>query len=78
LSNSLGTVSDGYAIVSGAKESYSPTTNLASVSYVPTGFTVTLLNGRLPSNDVRKIVIETQEDTFGFEQCLATGDCTEN
>ena len=78
LSNSLGMVSDGYALVSGAKESYSPTTNLASVSFVPTGFTVTLLNGRLPSNDVRKIVIETQEDTFGFEQCLATGDCTEN
>ena len=38
-------------------------------------FTITFLSGRLPSNDVRKIVIETQEDTFGFEQCVASEAC---
>jgi hypothetical protein len=57
-------------------QDYSPATGLASVAADNSAsFTVRFLSGRLPSNDVRKIVIETQEDTFGFEQCVASGAC---
>jgi len=79
LNESLGAVADGYALVSAMTKAASPTTGLASVDADnSSSFTVTFLNGRLPSNDVRKIVIETQEDTFGFEQCVASGDCTDD
>ena len=79
LSQSLGAVADGYALISASSQAAAPTAGLASVSADNSStFTVSFLNGRLPSNDVRKIVIETQEDTFGFEQCVASGDCTEN
>ena len=78
LSQSLGLVADGYALASAMTQDYSPTTGLASVAADNSAsFTVRFLSGRLPSNDVRKIVIETQEDTFGFEQCVAAGDCTD-
>ena len=79
LTQSLDAVADGYALISSSTAFAAPTTGLASVSAdSSTTFTVRFLNGRLPSNDVRKIVIETQEDTFGFDQCVASGDCTEN
>jgi hypothetical protein len=79
LNESLGVVADGYALVSAMTRAASPTTGLASVDADnSSSFTVTFLNGRLPSNDVRKIVIETQEDTFGFEQCVESGDCTDD
>jgi hypothetical protein len=78
LNQSLDTVSDGWALISKSISSLSATTGLASVRVdSASSFAVEFLNGRLPSNDVRKIVIETQEDTFGFEKCVALGDCTE-
>jgi hypothetical protein len=79
LSESLGTVADGYALGSSGIQAAAPITGLASVDADNSNtFTVRFLNGRLPSNDVRKIVIETQEDTFGFEQCVDSGNCTES
>jgi hypothetical protein len=79
LNQSLDAVADGYALISSSSAFAAPTTGLASVRADSSStFTVEFLNGRLPSNDVRKIVIETQEDTFGFEACEASGDCTDN
>ncbi|CAN2189475.1 hypothetical protein MCEMRE20_00494 [Candidatus Nanopelagicaceae bacterium] len=79
LSQSLDLVSEGYALISKAKDIFSSTSGLATVDTDSSSqFTVYFDSGRLPSNDVRKIVIETQEDTFGFEQCVAARDCTEN
>jgi hypothetical protein len=79
LSQSLDVVTPGYALISKAKNSFSSTAGLATVEPDSSSqFTIYFDSGRLPSNDVRKIVIETQEDTFGFEQCLALVDCTED
>ena len=69
-------LAEGKALLAATADGLPLEAGLASVAEdSSSGFTISLLSGRLPSNDVRKIVIETQEDTFGFEQCVASGAC---
>ena len=70
---------DGYALVSTNLEQYFGPAEIVSVDVNnPTSFTVNFLSNVLSSNDVKKIVIETQNDSYGFAQCLALSACTEN
>ena len=70
---------DGYALVSTNLEQYFGPAEIVSVDVNnPTSFTVNFLSNVLSSNDVKKIVIETQTDSYGFAQCLALSACTEN
>jgi hypothetical protein len=74
-----GDLAEGYALLAASTDGLAVGWGLATVvADSPTGFTVTFTNGRLPSNDVRKIVIETQEDTFGFDACVDSSYCTES
>lgn len=69
---------DGYALVSTNLEQYVAPGEISNVDFTPTSFTVNFLSNVLSSNDVKKIVIETQNDTYGFDRCVVLGDCTEN
>jgi hypothetical protein len=77
LSNSA--LEDGFALLSNNLEQFSSTSGIASVeANNPTSFTVNFLVNVLSSNDVKKIVIETQNDSYGYEKCIALGECTQN
>ena len=70
---------DGYAIVSKSLEDYRAPTGLTptgDISDSDESFTVTFLAGPISSDSVKKIVIETKDDTFGYEQyCEVSGPC---
>ncbi|CAB4752899.1 MAG: hypothetical protein F2708_02450 [Actinobacteria bacterium] len=77
LSNS--SLEDGYALVSASLEDYNLPVDIADVmADSPTSFTITFLSDVLSSEDVKKIVIETQNDTYGFDKCVELTDCTVN
>jgi hypothetical protein len=67
---------DGYAIGSSARDNFYTLGGLASVAATgEDSFRVNFNYGALPTNNVKKIVIETQNDTFGLAQCLISGYC---
>jgi hypothetical protein len=67
---------DGYAIGSSARDNFYTLGGLASVTVTgEDSFRVNFNYGALPTNNVKKIVIETQNDTFGLAQCLISGYC---
>jgi len=70
---------DGYAIVSKSLDDYRAPTGLTPTGDIADSnesFTVTFLAGPISSDSVKKIVIETKDDTFGYEQyCEVSGPC---
>ena len=67
---------DGVTVLSRSLDSYVPTTGLASIDNTGESFTVSFLAGPISSDSVKKIVIETKDDTFGYEQyCEVSGPC---
>ena len=69
---------EGYALISKDLEQFVNASEISSIDNTPNSFTIQFLSNVLSSNDVKKIVIETQNDTYGFAQCLALSVCTEN
>ncbi|CAN2208653.1 hypothetical protein MCEMRE193_00940 [Candidatus Nanopelagicaceae bacterium] len=77
LKNSGEAITNGYALISKSLDEYSNYPALFEVDADnETSFTVKFKGNVLSSNDVKKIVIETQNDTFGFDQCVEEGACT--
>ena len=69
---------EGYALISKDLEQFVNASEISSIDNTPNSFTIQFLSNVLSSNDVKKIVIETQNDSYGFAQCLALSACTEN
>jgi len=66
----------GYAIGSASRDSYSTLGGLATVAEKNAdAFRIDFKFGALPTNTVKKIVIETQNDTFGLAECKDSGYC---
>lgn len=65
---------DGATYLSSMVEGYQSFGN-GDVIATSNSFTLTFSAPQLSSNDVSKIVVETQNDTFGYELCLADGIC---
>jgi len=59
---------DGVALLSKNTESYESAENLATIDGTDKSFTVTFTKITLSTNDVKKVVIETQNDSFGFNK----------
>ena len=73
------TLDEGYALLSSNLEDFVSTSGIARVDTDDdSSFTLMFLDGVLSSNDVKKIVIETKNDSFGFEQCLVLRECVVN
>ena len=67
---------DGVTVLSRSLDSYVSTENLADVDNTTESFTVSFKDGLVSSDSVKKIVIETKDDTFGYEQyCEVSGNC---
>lgn len=70
---------NGYALVSSSLEDYVSPPEIVSIDVNnSSSFTINFLANVLSSNDVKKIVIETQNDTYGFAKCVALTDCQVN
>jgi hypothetical protein len=69
------TTTGGAAVLSKNIDAYASTTLARVLVYNPASFTVEFSNGVLSSDDVTKIVIETQNDTFGY-QCVLDETCS--
>lgn len=67
---------DGIAILSTSTVDYASAGDLASVTFTSDSFTVLIARHPTSSNSVKKISIETQDDAFGLEQCIASQECT--
>ena len=77
LKNSGEVITNGYALISKSLDEYKNYPALFEVDADnETSFTVKFKGTVLSSTAVKKIVIETQNDTFGFDQCVAEGTCT--
>jgi hypothetical protein len=59
---------DGVALLSRSTETFVSAGELAEIDNTTNSFTVIFKKNPLSSNDVKKVVIETQNDSFGFEQ----------
>lgn len=59
---------EGVAWLSKSTESYESAENLAAIDATDKKFTVTFTKITLSTNDVNKVVIETQNDSFGFNK----------
>jgi len=66
---------DGQAFLSISSADYAPAGELATVDSSPDSFTVFFASNPTSSNSVNKISIETQDDVFGLEQCIAQQVC---
>jgi len=66
---------DGQAFLSISSADYAPAGLIAHVNFSPDSFTVFFDNLPVSSNSVNKISIETQDDVFGLEQCIAQQVC---
>lgn len=66
---------DGLAYLSSNPAGYVEFTG-GNVEWTPDSFTVIFSVPNLSSQDVEKIVVETQNDTFGYEMCLLDSICT--
>ena len=67
------------AIGSASREFFSPLGGLATVTVKnDDAFKIDFKYGALRTNLVKKIVIETQNDTFGFDECKNSGPCNDN
>jgi len=63
---------DGYALVSTQLDSYNFPDEIVRIDVdSPNAFTINFLRNPLSSNSVKKIVIETQNDTYGFAEYAA-------
>ncbi len=70
------TLEEGVALVSTTLEEYDSPAAIVGIDNTPTSFTVWFLSNVLPSDNAKKIVIETQNDTYGFDACvLITHQC---
>jgi len=66
---------DGYALLSTRLDSYNFPDEIVRIDVdSPKSFTINFLRNPLTSNDVKKIVIETQNDTFGFAEYAGEGE----
>jgi hypothetical protein len=73
------TTAGGYVLLSKNLEAFESVENIATVNEnSSTSFTVTFSHPFLTSDAVKKIVIETQNDTYGFNRCVELGDCSVN
>lgn len=73
------TTAGGYVLLSKNLDAYESVEDIASVvENNSSSFTVTFSHPFLSSDAVKKIVIETQNDTYGFDRCVALGDCSVN
>jgi len=68
---------EGYALVSTSLDGFSLPDNIALIDNTPTSFTVSFLSNPLSSDDVKKIVVETQNDKYGYDQwqCIEFQRC---
>ena len=64
---------DGVALLSKSAESWDSPGGLAEIENTNDSFTVIFKQTPLSSNAVKKIVIETQNDSFGFEKYAGEG-----
>jgi len=66
---------NGASLLSMSATDYAPAGSLASVAETQDSFTVSFLLHIQASDLVKKISIETQDDAFGLQQCIASGLC---
>jgi hypothetical protein len=73
------TTTGGYVLLSKNLDAFEPVEDIASViENSSTSFTITFTHPFLSSDAVKKIVIETQNDTYGFDRCVELGNCSVN